>query len=409
MARGGIITLYVGNLPEKLHWCGLRQEFGRHGDLVDAYIAKKLDRQGKLFGFVRYSNMRDARRAMESLNGSKIFGFRLVVFLARYNARTSYWKKKKVVPQSLNQRRAEGIGERNVAIESQKLVEDGKVVVNGNNGGCKKISGFVDNETLWMLGAGDDSKKEPVRSESIDSSLSSSSTTPSKKLKSQNLNLNGEEFLRSTKLLEKGELDLGNFIKDLKCNNSRSTSQKLEKISNLAIAPEKYLCINGNEDLQNLHMPRALFQEGFVRDEAQIEEEVKDFEVGDGELYRSEVKGVANISPGQKEKEIPNSRAAVKREHKTPNLATLKEKALASSYQNFLMDLGVCLCNLDYMYASNWKSMVLKVFLGLDLDVGIGWLFTLFAVFSGVRSGFFYFSVASLGGIAGLFCVRSIR
>ncbi|KAK8610781.1 hypothetical protein V6N13_081937 [Hibiscus sabdariffa] len=127
---------------------------------------------------------------------------------------------------------------------------------------------------------------------------------------------------------------------------------------------------------------------GFVRDEAQIEEEVGDFEVGDGELYGSEGKGVANISPGQKEKEIPNSRAAIRRGHKTPNLATLKEKALASSYQNFLMDLSrkrrkrrVCLCNLDYMYASNWKSVVLKVFLGLDLDVGIGWLFTLFAVF----------------------------
>ncbi|KAK8610724.1 hypothetical protein V6N13_081880 [Hibiscus sabdariffa] len=425
MARGGIITLYVGNLPEKLHWCGLRQAFRRHGDLVDAYIAKKLDRQGKLFGFVRYSKMWDARRAMESLNGFKIFGFRLVVFLARYNARTSYWKKQKVVPQSLNQSRAEGIEERNVAIESHMLEEAGKVAVNGNNRGCKKISGFVDNETLWMLGkclvgtmakdystkeveerlhqwglgdtlvkrlggrdyllklvdeellqvlekqelslleeifikveywsetyraqerstwievrgialhcwnsntfsrvaglwghlialgedvnqfvdgermnilisakqlnrieesivlevgkenfsifaseihsvrlihkgAGDDSKKEPVRSESIDSSSSSASTTPSKKLKSQNLNLNGEEILRLTKLLEKGELDLANFIKDLKGNNSRSTSQKLEKISNLAIAPKKYLCINGNEDLQNSHMPRALFQE----------------------------------------------------------------------------------------------------------------------------------------------------
>ncbi|KAK8610610.1 hypothetical protein V6N13_081766 [Hibiscus sabdariffa] len=115
MARGGIITLYVGNLSEKLHWCGLRQAIGRHGDLVDAYIAKKLDRQGKLFGFVRYSNMR-------------------------------------VVPQSLNQSRAEGIGERNIAIESQKLEEARKVAVNGNNGGCKKISGFVDNKTLWMLG-----------------------------------------------------------------------------------------------------------------------------------------------------------------------------------------------------------------------------------------------------------------
>ncbi|KAK8490480.1 hypothetical protein V6N11_059521 [Hibiscus sabdariffa] len=80
---------------------------------------------------------------------------------------------------------------------------------------------------------------------------------------------------------------------------------------------------------------------GFVRDEAQIEEEVGDFEVGDGELYGSEGKGVANIAPRQKEKEIPNSRAAIRKGHKTPNLATLKEKALASSYQNFLMDLDM--------------------------------------------------------------------
>ncbi|KAK8610496.1 hypothetical protein V6N13_081652 [Hibiscus sabdariffa] len=79
---------------------------------------------------------------------------------------------------------------------------------------------------------------------------------------------------------------------------------------------------------------------GFVRDEAQIEEEFGDFEVGDGELYGCEGKGVTNISPGQKEKEIPNSRATIRKGHKTPNLATLKEKALASSYQNFLMGLG---------------------------------------------------------------------
>ncbi|KAK8612240.1 hypothetical protein V6N13_092359 [Hibiscus sabdariffa] len=142
---------------------------------------------------------------MERLNGFKLFGFRLVVFLARYNARTSYRKKKKVVPQSLNQSRAEGIEERNVAIESQKLEEAGKAAVNGNNGGCKKISGFVDNETLWML----------------------------------------------------GKCLVGTMAKDCSTkegNNSRSTSQKLEKISNSAIAPEKDICINGNEDLQNSHL-----------------------------------------------------------------------------------------------------------------------------------------------------------
>ncbi|KAK8547023.1 hypothetical protein V6N13_099768 [Hibiscus sabdariffa] len=107
---------------------------------------------------------------------------------------------------------------------------------------------------LIHKGTGDDSKKEPVSSESIDSSSSSSSTTPSEKLKSQNLNLNGEEILRSTKLLEEGELDLGNCIKDLMGNNSRSTSQKLEKIPNSTIAPEKDICINGNEETQNSHL-----------------------------------------------------------------------------------------------------------------------------------------------------------
>ncbi|KAK8992790.1 hypothetical protein V6N11_048860 [Hibiscus sabdariffa] len=44
---GGIVTLYVGNLPEKLHWSGLRLAFGRHRDIVDSYIAKKTQYSSK--------------------------------------------------------------------------------------------------------------------------------------------------------------------------------------------------------------------------------------------------------------------------------------------------------------------------------------------------------------------------
>ncbi|KAK8626090.1 hypothetical protein V6N13_133742 [Hibiscus sabdariffa] len=39
--RKEIISLYVQNLPTKLHWSGLRQTFGRHEDVVDSLIAGK--------------------------------------------------------------------------------------------------------------------------------------------------------------------------------------------------------------------------------------------------------------------------------------------------------------------------------------------------------------------------------
>ncbi|KAK8705294.1 hypothetical protein V6N13_048898 [Hibiscus sabdariffa] len=61
------VTLFVNNLPPKLHWSGLNQSFGFHGDVVDAFIASKLDKSGKKFGFVRY------------------------------NSRSSYWRKVKLI------------------------------------------------------------------------------------------------------------------------------------------------------------------------------------------------------------------------------------------------------------------------------------------------------------------------
>ncbi|KAK8608781.1 hypothetical protein V6N13_024194 [Hibiscus sabdariffa] len=78
------ISLFVRNIPPALHWSGLRQVFGRHGDITDQFIAGKLDRAGKRFGFVRFSNWTDANRAIERLNGFSLFGHRLSVSVARY-------------------------------------------------------------------------------------------------------------------------------------------------------------------------------------------------------------------------------------------------------------------------------------------------------------------------------------
>ncbi|KAK8577113.1 hypothetical protein V6N13_122108 [Hibiscus sabdariffa] len=62
-------TLFIENLPEKLHWQGLWFAFGRHGDAVDAFIPRKRNARGQRFGFVRYGKKIDAERATERLNG----------------------------------------------------------------------------------------------------------------------------------------------------------------------------------------------------------------------------------------------------------------------------------------------------------------------------------------------------
>ncbi|KAL4385384.1 hypothetical protein GQ457_15G014420 [Hibiscus cannabinus] len=93
-----VITLYVSNLPSKLHWSCLRQIFGFHGDVVDSFIASKLNKYGERFGLVRYSNITDVFRAIERLNDYPLYGSRIAVSL-RFNGRFSYWRKVRFVPE----------------------------------------------------------------------------------------------------------------------------------------------------------------------------------------------------------------------------------------------------------------------------------------------------------------------
>ncbi|KAK8703743.1 hypothetical protein V6N13_047389 [Hibiscus sabdariffa] len=155
--RKGVITLFVSNIPLKLHWSGLRQAFGRHGDLVDSYIAGKLDKQGRRFGFVRFSNEKDALRAVERLNGFKLYGFRLIVQMAKYKARTTYWRKKRndknTILKNLTDRKVKSItehnGEENSSQEVKNVEKTG--VEKARRHHHRMIQGHVDNETLWEL------------------------------------------------------------------------------------------------------------------------------------------------------------------------------------------------------------------------------------------------------------------
>ncbi|KAK8658444.1 hypothetical protein V6N13_036650 [Hibiscus sabdariffa] len=130
----GIITLFVSNLPTTLHWSSLHQAFGRHGDVVDSFIANKLDRSGNRFGFVRFSNMQDASRVMERLNGFRLYGFRLSVSIAKHQGRNWYWRKDKCKEDTS---------------EHRELV-DGECGKHRRNF-FRRIQGHIEDETLWRL------------------------------------------------------------------------------------------------------------------------------------------------------------------------------------------------------------------------------------------------------------------
>ncbi|KAK8603284.1 hypothetical protein V6N13_085475 [Hibiscus sabdariffa] len=60
----------------------------RHGDVVDTFIPRKPSRGGKKFGFVHSGKKIDAERVIERLNGFTLYGFRLSVKMARFEAKS---------------------------------------------------------------------------------------------------------------------------------------------------------------------------------------------------------------------------------------------------------------------------------------------------------------------------------
>ncbi|KAL4295352.1 hypothetical protein GQ457_12G032130 [Hibiscus cannabinus] len=155
MTGGNIVTLFVSNLPTNLHWSGLRQAFGRHGDLVDSFIAKKRDKAGRRFGFVRFANRIDAYRAIERLDGFRLYGFRLEVSFARFNNRTSYWRKVRNVPKSdEKEKKSSGQREKEHEVKNQKhkeVLEDRGDCSNSFSESLIRILGHVDEEALRRL------------------------------------------------------------------------------------------------------------------------------------------------------------------------------------------------------------------------------------------------------------------
>ncbi|XVF29450.1 hypothetical protein REPUB_Repub15cG0122200 [Reevesia pubescens] len=87
------VTVFVNNIPPKVHWRWLGRVFQWFGNVVDVYIPKKRNNRGSKFGFVRFETVVEARRAQWNLNGVWLIDHKISVNLARFSSRQNYWRK----------------------------------------------------------------------------------------------------------------------------------------------------------------------------------------------------------------------------------------------------------------------------------------------------------------------------
>ncbi|KAJ0457176.1 putative RNA recognition motif domain, nucleotide-binding alpha-beta plait domain superfamily [Helianthus annuus] len=82
--RGNITKFYVTNLPSGSNPWEVSEFVKVFGDVAGVYITRKLDKEGRKFGFISFSNVVDVKELERALNGTKMGGFKLMVNLAKF-------------------------------------------------------------------------------------------------------------------------------------------------------------------------------------------------------------------------------------------------------------------------------------------------------------------------------------
>ncbi|KAL4347234.1 hypothetical protein GQ457_17G021110 [Hibiscus cannabinus] len=130
-------TVFVSNLPPRLHWKGLWFAFARYGDVIDAFIPAKKSKTGFRYDFVRFFSLEDAERAIAHLNGSLLYGSRLKAGLARFSDKLEDRKSKQI--------------KSNVLINGEASKNISRSVDSQLKPRLKRVLGLVEEEALKKL------------------------------------------------------------------------------------------------------------------------------------------------------------------------------------------------------------------------------------------------------------------
>ncbi|KAF5762302.1 putative RNA recognition motif domain, nucleotide-binding alpha-beta plait domain superfamily [Helianthus annuus] len=83
-SKGAITKIFISNLPRGCNPWDVADFVKVFGEVSGVYIARKLDKEGRWFGFVSLKNVADVKEMERALNGTKMGDSKLVANLARF-------------------------------------------------------------------------------------------------------------------------------------------------------------------------------------------------------------------------------------------------------------------------------------------------------------------------------------
>ncbi|MFS7958360.1 putative RNA-directed DNA polymerase [Helianthus anomalus] len=82
--RSKVLKFFVSNIPQGCCPWDLANAFRAYGEIVGAYIARKRDKEGQIFGFVSFKDVRNQEELVGNLKLVKLGGNKLKVNIARF-------------------------------------------------------------------------------------------------------------------------------------------------------------------------------------------------------------------------------------------------------------------------------------------------------------------------------------
>ncbi|KAF5759012.1 putative RNA recognition motif domain, nucleotide-binding alpha-beta plait domain superfamily [Helianthus annuus] len=82
--NSGVTNFFVTNIPNGCRPWDLANAFRGFGDLSGAFIAKKKDKEGRIFGFISFRGVRDLDEFKRSVSNVKLEGNKLLVNVALF-------------------------------------------------------------------------------------------------------------------------------------------------------------------------------------------------------------------------------------------------------------------------------------------------------------------------------------
>jgi len=83
--HNNFVSFYVTNVPEDISYRSLQHGFEVCGIMEDIYLAKKRNVNGVVFGFVRYSNVKDLDKLLKAVNNIWFGDFKVVAKVSAYD------------------------------------------------------------------------------------------------------------------------------------------------------------------------------------------------------------------------------------------------------------------------------------------------------------------------------------